>query len=296
MLADSHPRKWDEARRRLAIVRRYLRQPDRSAAMAEQYARQAGIGRSLFYRLARTYAGSPRESRTVAPAEDAASKKDAASTEDVKPTVNIMARAVEAAGHSASPAQIYRTAAELSRADGLTPPSRKWVRTHVANMLAGGSIAERMRLNADFAIDRAVLDLDVRSGTGPSEAAQLVCVVDLRRGAIVRHRLSAGEPGTEQVAHIADCDDIASGRIALSESDPVLCSDPMRSAIAGSSGRLVVGRWHVGAAIRAVVGLRIGRVALLARVPGSAGRREPVVFDTACQVMDELLLPYAVRD
>ncbi len=296
MLADSHPRKWDEARRRLAIVRRYLRQPDRSAAMAEQYARQAGIGRSLFYRLARTYAGSQQESRTVAPAEDAASTKDAASTEDVTPTVNIMARAVEAAGHSASPAQIYRTAVELSRADGLIPPSRKSVRTHVANMLAGGSIAERMRLNADFAIDRAVLDLDVRSSTGPSEAAQLVCVVDLRRGAIVRHRLSAGEPGTEQVAQIADCDDITSGRIALSESDPVLCSDPMRSAIAGSSGRLVVGRWHVGASIRAVVGLRIGRVALLARVPGSAGRREPVAFDTAWQVMDELLLPYAVRD
>ncbi len=284
MLADSHPGKWDEARRRLAIVRRYLRQPDRSAAMAEQYARQAGIGRSLFYRLARTYAGSAKAS------------DDVASMEDVDPSVNIMARAVESAGHSASPAQIYRTAAELSRVEGRAPPSRKSVRTHVANTLAGGSIAERMRLNADFAIDRAVLDLDVRHGTGPSEAAQLVCVVDLRRGAIVRHRLSAGEPGTDQAAQMADFDDIASGRIALSESDPVLCSDPMRSAIAGSSGRLVVGRWHVGAAIRAVVGLRIGRVALLARVPGSAGRREPVAFDTACQVLDELLLPYAVRD
>lgn len=284
MLIESVPAKWDEVRRRLALVRLYLRDADRSAAAAEAYARQAGIGRSLFYRLARVYADKAEASAT------------GRQTDNPQPSPNITAKAIEQAGPTASPAQIFRMAVELSRTEGMAPPSRKAVRTHAAAMLAGESIAARMRLKADFAIDRAILDLDIDAGVGPSKSGQLVCIVDLNHGTIVRHHLSVGQPSSDQIVSLARFDRAASSRIALSESDAVLFAEPVRSAIAENSNSLVVGRWHVGTAIRAVVGLKIGRVALLARLPRSKERRSTVAYDTARQVVEELLVPYGGSD
>lgn len=284
LLAESTPQRWDEARRRLALVRLYLGETDRSAVVAERYAGQAGIGRSLFYRLARIYSQTPKKSAT----DDPGDRRE--------PTPGITARAIERAGPSASPAQLFRTAVELSIAEGLAPPSRKAFRTQTAAMLAGESIAARMRLNAEFAIDRAILDMDVDTGTGPCEPGQLVCVVDLVRGTIVRHALCVGRPPSDRIVPLVCPEEIGSSRIAVSESDDALFIQPVRSAIASASSRLVVGRWHLGTAVRAVVGLRIGKVALLSRLPGSTHGRTPVSFDTARQVVEQLMIPYVGGD
>lgn len=283
MLSETAPQYWDEARRRLAIVRRYVAQGDRSIAVVDEYARQAGIGRSLFYRLARIY------SKGVAPLAGHDPKGEAG--KDPDPATDLTARAIEHAGPSASGSQVYRTVVELSKAEGIATPTPRGVRLRTVEMLAGRSIAARMGLVADFALDRAVLNLDVGGG-GPVRSAQLVCVVDLKRGTIVRHLLSAGTPSSDQVVSLARCDAVRGGLVAISQSDVSLFTEPVRSVLVEGSGRLVIGRWKTGTAIRAVAGLKIGKVALLARIPKSPQSMTRVDFDTARHVIDLLLEPY----
>jgi len=286
MLAETAPQHWDEARRRLGIVRRYVAEGDRSIAAVDEYARQAGISRSLFYRLARIYA------KGAAPSVRNASKDDA--DKDVDPTTDLTARAIEFAGPSASGSQVYRTVVELSKAEGIGTPTQRGVRLRTVQMLAGRSIAARMGLTADFAIDRAVLNLDVGVAGSPLPA-HLVCMVDLERGRIVRHLLTAGEPTSELVASLAGDDAVRGAPIAISQSDASLFVERVRSAVVETSGRLVIGRWQAGTAIRAAVGLKLGKVALLARIPRSARPMTPVGFDTAGRVIDRLLEPYRLQ-
>lgn len=286
MLAETSPRYWDEAQRRLAVVRRYVTEGDRSIAAVDDHARQAGISRSLFYRLARIYSKGVGFSAGEYPKVEA----DA----DVDSATDLTARAIDLAGPSASGSQVYRTVVALSRAEGIEAPSPREVRPRTVEMLAGRSIAARMGLNADFAMDRAVLDLDV-GGVGSPRPAHLVCLVDLARGAIVRHLLTVGGPTSDQLAPLARCEEVRGFRVAISQSDASIFVEPVRSALAEASGRLVIGRWQAGTAIRAVVGLKLGKVALLARIPKAARALTPVGFDTACRVVDQLLEQYAPR-
>jgi hypothetical protein len=283
LLAETFPPTWDETRRRMAVVRRYLRETDRTAATADRYAKEIGIGRSLFYRLASVYQ-STRDVRSTA---DGKRKKD--------PSWQITADAIAITGSSAHLAQIFRTVVELSRARGVAPPSRSKVRAHSVPMLAGASIAARMALSSDFAIDRAILRMSTVGGDGRVKVAELSCIVDLNKGTIIRHILSAGPPRSDEIVGLARDPAVKSTRIAISESDKVISADPVRAAVVDNSCSIVPGRWKAGTAVRAVVGLRLGRVPLLSKMPATAELLEPVSSDTATQVIGELLRPYYDR-
>ncbi len=51
---DRPARSWGEAARRIAIVRRYLDDPERGVAKADAAAGEIGIGRRMFYQLVET--------------------------------------------------------------------------------------------------------------------------------------------------------------------------------------------------------------------------------------------------
>lgn len=279
MLADAPPQNWEEARRRLAVVRRYLSGGPRSAAAADACAEEIGIGRSLFYRLARIYAAG------VVDTERPRGRQPSDVADDDT------ALAIARAGPSASPAQIYRTVVEMRCGQGRPPPSMRAVRASCARLLAGRSLSARLGLDADFAIDRAVLDLDLRASVGsdPPEAAQLVCLVDLRAGVISRHLLSAGDPAPECIVTLAEGGAPCGSRIAVSASDPAIATDRLRTVIGTDGCVLLPGRWRVGTVIRATVGLRLGRLALRARPAGSDEPRPVVTSETAREIVDELV-------
>jgi hypothetical protein len=153
-----------------------------------------------------------------------------------------------------------------------------------------------MGLNARFAIDRSILDLDVRSRGDGHERAQLVCIVDLEAGVIGRHVLVAGAPGAADIASLVDHHDIENSRIALSQSDQSIYIPEVRAAVRDRGGILVPGRWRAGTAIRASVGLRIGRVAVLERLPASGHASAAVSLDTARQVIETLIARQSAGD
>lgn len=207
----------------------------------------------------------------------------------------IVAEAIETAGAAASQSQIFRTVNELCRARGLARPSRSLVRIWCSKLTAGSSIADRMGLNAGFAVDRAILDLTIRNGRY-SEYGQLVCLVDLRRGTILRHLLSIGDPSSDQIASLVDDAEVRDGHVAVSESDPSLFAEPVLSAIRTAGAIVVPGRWRAGTAVRAAIGLKLGRVALLSQAPSADEAVKAVEFQTANDVIDELLLRRGCRD
>jgi transposase-like protein len=127
LLADAPPQNWETARRRLAAVRRYLEGGERSAKVVDAYAAEIGIGRSLFYRLARIYAeeGSVLEGHPQ---------------EDVEPdsAEQLTMQAMERAGTAASQAQIFRSVTEICDERGRDVPSRRLVRACCAKLLPVG--------------------------------------------------------------------------------------------------------------------------------------------------------------
>ena len=161
---------------------------------------------------------------------------------------------------------------------GAPPPTERRVRTLYIRHGAGEQAADRLRSDADLAVDAAPLELSVRNG-GLIATAYLLGLLDLRRGAVVAHALTCGRPALDDVRQILS-DDVLDGATAK-------LTLPIERLI-GSCGQLALPAGlciagtrspGMGAAVRAVLGDRLGRVKVLRREP--AGASDPSLVDIA---------------
>lgn len=281
VMADMPPSTWREARRRLALVRRYVDGGERSAAEAERLAREAGIGRSLFYRLVRIYEARP-STRNATPVDGEGEASSA-----TNPTVEAISEAITRLGAAATQAKTLRAASALCQARVQPLPTPRMVRVAFTRELAGKDLAARFGATARLAFDRTVLDLVLETPEGITNA-QLSCVIDLQAGRVVRHRVTAGPPALYDVAHVLAFDEARDG-LVVSASDEVLSGLAVRVLSAEVIPPPQLSRWRMGAVVRAALGLRLGRVNLLERAPAPSSGSDAVDLDTARQVVGELL-------
>lgn len=280
VMADMSPSTWPEARRRLALVRRYVEGGERSAVEAERLAREAGIGRSLFYRLVRIY-------ETHSPLQKPSPRNDRCATPAVSdPTADAISEAIARLGPAATQAKTLRAATALCQARGQPLPTPRMVRAAFTKELAGKDLALRFGTTARLAVDRTMLDIVLDTADGFA-GAQLTCLIDLENGRVIRQQVTAGPPAFDDVAElltvVGDCDGVV-----LSASDDVLHELTARALSGQGASAPQMSRWRTGAVVRACLGLRLGRVSLLERSPDPAGV-EAVDLETARHVVRELL-------
>lgn len=276
MLADLPPLSWAEAKKRLSIVHEYFVAAERSKAHAEACAERMGIGLTTFYRLL-----------------DAYGRRRPETTRPVRRTVRAEVHdrimdAIAEAGGEASPAQILRRASQLCAEAGLPKPSQQAVRIRYWRAADHGIPRPRFGIAVGHLLDRAHLDVNV-GDEGASTSAMLTCVLDVASGGIVGHLVSAGEPAIQDVVDIVRRTVQPSSSIGTSVSDGLLHGRDAMQELRGRGIAVLAGRWRMGAMIRSTVGLRLGRVQLLERLPGAGIGTQPVDLVTVIGVVAELV-------
>lgn len=276
MLADRPPISWAEAKKRLSIVHEYSVAAERSKAHAEACAERMGVGLTLFYRLLDAYGRSRRE--TTRPIRRAVRAEVHERIMD----------AIAEAGREASPAQILRRASQMCDEANLPKPSQQAVRIRYWQATEHGIPKRRFGMAFDHVLDRAHLDVNV-GDEGESTSAMLTCVLDVANGSIVGHFVSAGEPAIQEVVDLVRSALLTGSSIGTSASDGLLHGRELMEGLRDQEVAVLVGHWRMGAMIRSAVGLRLGRVRLLERLPSTGVATQPIDLATAVGVVAELV-------
>lgn len=276
MLADLPPASWAEAMMRLSIVHGYAVGAERSKAHAETCAQRMGVGLTMFYRLL-----------------DAYGRRRLEVTRSVRRTVRTdvhdrIMDAIAESGGDASPAQILRRASQMCVEAGLPKPSQQAVRVRYWRAADHGIPKSQFGIAVGPLLDRAHLDVNV-GDEGASTSAMLTCVLDVASGGIVGHLASAGKPAIQDVADLVRRTVEPSSSIGSSVSDGLLHGRDVIQELRERGIAVLAGRWRMGAMIRSTVGLRLGRVQLLERLPGAGIGTQPVDLETVIGVVAELV-------
>ncbi|QXT34920.1 hypothetical protein KV697_14190 [Sphingomonas sanguinis] len=282
MLADAPPATWSRAITRIAAIRRYLEEGDRSVESVDRHAAAAGIGRSLFYRLTRTYSVADVKSE---------GRSDRVGAWNVhEGTLDAVSDAMDELGAGASLSMVLERSRELCRARGVPLATSQIVRTRYGRNGAGTAIGERVRLTNDFAFDRTALELVVPGGDGMPCRAVLSCIVDMRDGVLSTHALTAGNPSASDVRDMFALGGASIGTLSIAEAER--CAHGIDiAAIARDWGftPLLNDRRRSGAIVRAAVGSRLGRIELVERRGDAAVGASHVDLGTARCVVDHLI-------
>lgn len=258
LLAGTPPSAWSRAVTRLTAVRSYLEEGDRSIAAVDQHAAAAGIGRSLFYRLARSYCSG---------GDASSARSDRAKAWNVHPgTLAAVSDAMDELGTGASLSIVLERSRELCRVRGVPLATGQIVRTRHGRTGAGKAIADRVRLANDFAFDRTALDLTVPDDYDRPSRAVLSCIVDMRDGVLRAHVVTAGEPGASDLRHMFESSRPSTGTISIAQAERSAHGIDI-AALSRECGFVpfLNDRRRSGAIVRAAVGARLGRIDLVER-------------------------------
>ncbi len=286
ILADAPPGTWSRAVTRIAAVRRYLEEGDRSVESVDRHAAAAGIGRSLFYRLTRTYCAADVTS---------ADRSDRVGAWNVhEGTLNAVSDAMDELGAGAPLSTVLERSRELCRMRDVPLATGQIVRTRYGRTGAGTAIAERLRLTNDFAFDRTALELLVSGADGRPRRAVLSCIVDMRDGVLRTHALTAGDPVATDLRHMFACRGASTGTLSIAEAER--CAHGIDIAALAREWGLspfLNDRRRSGAIVRAAVGSRLGRIELVERRGDAAIGTSHVDLGTARCVVDHLINRHA---
>lgn len=281
-LAELPPVQWAEAKRRHRILTRYLAGSDRTTEVADRYAKEMGVGRSLFYSLARVL----RERR-----DDRSTKAfSRSSAKAVDPrTAAAVGDSMKALGAGARPTAVFAEARRLCIERGDPLPSKRQIRTRHVRPGAGKEAAARLRVDAHVALDAGMLALSIDDHLEP-KIAHLVTLLDLREGSVLDHLITAGVPTFRDALTLLN-------RMPETE-DPIRLvlpierlTGPLHQHLASRrSIRIVkVGRLSPGSAVRAVLGDRLGRIPLLRRSPSASATKTTSDLQTVRAVVARLI-------
>lgn len=183
--------RWGEARRRIAILRRYMSLENPSVADADDAAAEIGVKRRMLYMLVRVMrvqsemrAAGPRPAKTrIAPEVD-----------------DLIREMVAAADPAASLNSIAEGIREEARRRGLPPPQNKTVRTRLEQARAAHrAAADRSSGTPEFAIDHSALLISATNGDRTG-AVHATVVLDLGARRVVGLHLGLDQPGPESAA------------------------------------------------------------------------------------------------
>lgn len=282
LLAGTPPNAWSRALTRLTAVRDYLEGGDRSVAAVDRHAAAAGIGRSLFYRLARSYSAGEAK---------AATRSDRAKAWNVHPgTLATVSDAMNELGTAASLSMVLERSRELCRTRAVPLATAQIVRTRHGRAGAGTAIADRVRLASDFAFDRTAMDLTVPDDHDRPSRAVLSCIMDMRDGVLSAHVVTAGEPGASDLRNMFEASGASTGTISIAQAER--CAHGIDIAeLARACGFVpfLNDRRRSGAIVRAAVGARLGRIDLVERRTDSHPKEIHVDLATARCVVAHLI-------
>lgn len=282
LLVDLAPQNWREAQRRIEAVRTYLTSDRPTAELADRLAAEVGIRRSLFYRLASIMregaAEVPPSGRQIA-----RSRRDAAIEQ-------VVADAIARCGPTASTASVLRTARAIGTARGVDGITQSMVRTRAGRSGAGSATGARLDVEAGFMLDRIGLRIPVPENVGPDGRYQLTGVVDLRRGKVVAHAVTFGKPTLQDVAAVLAAGVAKGATLAFPSRDACL-RRLVRAAAedAVETPTLVGAGCRAGAAMRAALGARLGRIELVERAAPDGADDAAVELSDVRAVVAELM-------
>lgn len=282
LLAIAPPGSWSRSIVRLAAVRRYLEEGDRSVAAVDRHAAAAGIRRSLFYDLARIYAAADRtEAVGVAPSKAQGVHAG---------TVSAITDAMTQLGASASLSMVLERSREICRERGVPLATGQIVRTRYGRIGAGSATGERVRLSSDLAFDRTVLDLAVPAVGGGSIRVVLSCIVDMHAGVLRAHVLTAGDPSASDLRDMFLTLADVTGTLSIAESERSAHGIDI-AALAREHGLVpfLNDRRRPGVIVRAAFGSRIGRIELVERRAQAKPRKVDTDLETARSVIAYLI-------
>lgn len=281
-LAELPPVQWAEAQRRHRILSRYLAEPDRTTAVADRYAKEMGVGRSLLYSLARILSERRDGRSTRIFVRSSAAAVDAGSAAAVTD-------AMGALGAGARPTEVFAEARRLCIERGVPLPSKRQIRTRHVRPGAGKEAAARLRVDADVALDAGMLALSIDDHLEP-KIAHLVTLLDLREGSVLDYLVTAGVPTFRDALTLLNRMPVTEDRVKLVLPIERL-TGPLRQDLAGRrSIRIIkVRRLSPGSAVRAVLGDRLGRIPLLRRSPSASAIKATSNLQTVSAVVARLI-------
>lgn len=267
-LAEMPASQWEEAKRRIAVVRRYIREGDNSMATSAKYEASLGLRRGMFHRLVRMVKGwdaAPERTRLrprQAPSDVAA---EAAARE-----------AVERAGLSATLEEAINTAIVIAAERRSPPPTMGALRHAHASVPAGPGIASRLGLTGGLALDSSAIAARVTQDDGSPALAVLTAIVDTKSGRFATWSVTAGPPMPMVVGSMLD--DLPQGSNGMSMTVSTEIQGAFREMLEQHGFPLTVDRIRTGTIIRAAIGARLGRIAILPRLLFRGGGAElPIV-------------------
>ncbi|WP_242416537.1 hypothetical protein [Sphingomonas panni] len=265
----------------MAIVRRYVKGNERTADEAGRLALEAGISRSLFYRLVRIYEEKATAPSTVRRGREVQRSGSVAAAT----TEHAISLAIERLGGSATQATVLRVAKSLCEEWGVPPPTPRIVRR--AFVGAGERLDGRLGVTTRFALDRTMLGLAVDDPVGGT-IAQLTCLIDLHQRRVVTHVLSAGPPSAIECAAALTSYPGSMG-IAVSDTDEILLAHLSSHLASVGLPPAQNARWRMGTVVRSVIGLKLGRVPLLERRPKRMAKDAMIDLPSARRVVGALM-------
>ena len=287
-LAEMPASQWEEAKRRIAVVRRYIREGDNSMATSAKYEASLGLRRGMFHRLVRmvkSWDSAPERTRLrprQAPSDVVA---EAAARE-----------AVKRAGLSATLEEAINTAIVIAAERGSRPPTMRALTHAYGSVPASSGIASRLGLTGDFAFDASAMAVRVMQEDRTCALAVVTAIVDAQSGRFASWRVTAGAP-TPMLAKsmLAELPPKAAG---ISMTLPSGMLSGFRSLMEEHGASLTADRITPGTIIRAAIGARLGRIAILPRLLTRGGGDDLPVVDLAdlTGVVSELLTVIGITD
>ncbi len=279
-LAELPTTQWEQAKERVAVVRRYLREGDTSMHAVTRHADEIGLGRGMFYRLVNVVKAWDECKEPVRP-------KAPRRPTDVA-SASLAQEAVDLAGPAATLEQAIARAVELATGRGIAPPSERAIRGAYGRVRSGRATRERLKLPGRFAIDATALEATVADGHAPAIAV-LTAVVDMRDGTLVAWRLTAGEADGPTLSHMLDVS-LATLSVTRAITVSSALPDGIGTLLARSSIKVEEQRVAGGSILKAVLGSRIGRIRLLPRYLSRGSDMNPPVvqFDDLHAVITEI--------
>lgn len=139
-------------------------------------------------------------------------------------------------------------------------------------------------------LDRIGLRIPVPENVGPDGRYQLTGVVDLRRGKVVAHAVTFGKPTLQDVAAVLAAGVAKGATLAFPSRDACL-RRLVRAAAedAVETPTLVGAGCRAGAAMRAALGARLGRIELVERAAPDGADDAAVELSDVRAVVAELM-------
>jgi len=277
LMMDSAPSRWEETKRRLAVVRRYvaIERPTHDDLRAS--ADELGLGIRHMHNLASAFRQKmAADPRTPGVMRDAPRNREAGIL--VKEVIDLLGRAARTRDIEEA---VNRRCLEI----GVRPPSRSMVRrAHLRSQRAAP--AQRLEMAVDLILDCCVLGIDVEGVRGVRSAC-LLALVDGAEGRIPVHRLIAGQPEAADVGSLLR-EYSTLGNVGKAT---VACASSLVTIADGASGSFYRAglllrdvsprRIAPGAALQAALGERLGKIPLTPRRRTTGGRGVPAPMSMA---------------